>query len=336
MTTLSSALVENIFTEHRPFLWGLCYRLTGCAADADDLVQETFIRTLEHPPTRLDEPWRPWLVRVAVNLGRDLLRRRKRRAYVGPWLPSPVETSPSSVLKIDDEQSPPSYEPVVDGQHSTEGRYDLLESVSFAFLLALEALSPQQRAVLLLRDVFDYSVRDTAEALGLSETNVKTTHHRARRAMREYDRERCVPTHTIQEQTRQALEKFLTALIQQDVPAIEALLTADVRALSDGGGEFLAALKPIIGREKVMRFFTAVSGRRSMGVQLGLRMLNGLPALVTEFSGQGPREAARMVMRCDLSPDGKIKVLHSILASRKLTAVHFACDASLPHNPVEG
>lgn len=323
MTTLAPALVENIFTEHRPFLWGLCYRLTGCAADADDLVQETFVRALAHPPTRLDEPWRPWLVRVALNLGRDLLRRRRRRTYIGPWLPSPIETGLATLLNTGSEEAPPSYEPLVDGRLSTEGRYDLLESVSFAFLLALEALSPQQRAILLLRDVFDYSVQETAEALALSEANIKTTHHRARRALREYDRERCLPTRTMQEHTRQVLEKFLAALIRQDVPTIEALLTEDVRALSDGGGEFVAARKPIIGREKVTRFFAALGGRRITGVRLDIRLLNGLPALVIEFTDPRPREAARMVMGCELSADGRIKVLHSVLASRKLTAVRF-------------
>jgi len=324
MTTLSPTLVESIFTEHRPFLWGLCYRLTGCAADADDLVQETFVRALARPPARLDEPWRPWLVRVALNLGRDVLRRRRRRLYFGPWLPSPIETGLSTGFSTVDGDSPPSYEPTVDGRLGTEGRYDLLESVSFAFLLALEALSPQQRAVLLLRDVFDYSVRETAEALDLSETNVKTTHHRARRALREYDQERCLPTRTVQEQTRQVLEKFLAALIRQDVPAIQALLTADVRSLSDGGGEFVAARKPIIGREKVTRFFAALGGRRITGVRLDIRLLNGLPAFIIEFTDPRPREAARMVMGCELNADGRIKVLHSVLASRKLTAVRFS------------
>src|SRR5512142_2869281 len=80
------------FNEHRGFLWGLCYRITGSAADADDLVQETYLRALEHGPTRLEAP-RGWLTRVAVNAARDALRRRKRRAYVGPWLPMPIETN---------------------------------------------------------------------------------------------------------------------------------------------------------------------------------------------------------------------------------------------------
>src|SRR5262249_6695904 len=254
-----------------------------------------------------------------------LLRRRKRRTYIGPWLPSPLETSPAMEVTLStvEEESPPSYEPA-DGQSSTEGRYDLLESVSFAFLLALEALSPQQRAVLLLRDVFDYSVQETAEALGISEANVKTSYHRARRALQAYDRDRCIPTRTLQQRTRQALERFLTCLINQDVATIEALLTADIRAVSDGGGEFLAALRPVVGRDKVVRFYLKTNQRRGSSARSDIRMINGLPALVIEFTDNAPREVSRMVMCCDLAPDGRIKTLYSILASRKLTAVRFA------------
>jgi RNA polymerase sigma-70 factor, ECF subfamily len=231
---LPAPLVEEVIAVHKSFLWGLCYRLTGSAADADDLVQETFVRLIERPPAHTDEPWRPWLVRVALNLGRDLLRRRKRRAYVGLWLPSPIETQ--------EQESSPSCEFSADRQLSPEGRYDLVESVTFAFLLALEALTPQQRAVLLLRDVFDYSGRESAEALDMSEVNVKTTHHRARRVMQEYDRARCVPTRALQERTRQALEQFLTCLASQDVSGMERLLAAEVCALSDGGGEVTAQM----------------------------------------------------------------------------------------------
>ena len=148
--------LESAFDEQRPFLWSLAYRLTGCAADADDVVQEVFVRALERPPADTARPWRPWLVRVLMNLGRDLLRQRRRRGYVGPWLPSPVATG--------DGDEPPSFDPP-DLQPGPGARYDLLESASLAFLLALETLTPAQRAVLLLRDVLDYSVRETADAL---------------------------------------------------------------------------------------------------------------------------------------------------------------------------
>jgi RNA polymerase sigma factor (sigma-70 family) len=288
--------------------------MTGCAADADDLVQETFVRALEHPPARTDLSWRPWLVRVALNLGRDLLRRRRRRPYVGPWLPSPLETG--------DEESPPSVEPVLDGAETTEGRYDLLESVSYAFLLALEALTPRQRAVLLLRDVFDYSVAETADTLEVSEAVVKTTHHRARRAMRAYDRARCVPTRSLQARTRAALERFMGALVTGDVPAVEALLAEGVRALSDGGGEFHAARVPVVGRGKVARFYTNILRRRG-GVEVGaeIRTLNGLPAVVVRFRDDARAEAGRVVTLIQLDAGGRIAALHSVLASRKLTAI---------------
>jgi RNA polymerase sigma-70 factor (ECF subfamily) len=96
--------VADAFRANERHLWGLCYRMTGSAADADDLVQETFTRALARPPAKRDDPWRPWLVRVAMNLAHDTLRRRRRRRYVGPWLPSPVEA---------DDDEPPAYEPMV-------------------------------------------------------------------------------------------------------------------------------------------------------------------------------------------------------------------------------
>jgi RNA polymerase sigma factor (sigma-70 family) len=310
---ITEPALSDVFAADRRFLWGLCYRLTGCAADADDLVQETFVRAMERPPVRTHEPWRPWLVKVAVNLGRDLLRRRQRRAYVGPWLPSPIETG--------DEVSPPSYEPALEDAQSTEGRYDLLESVSFAFLIALEALTPLQRAVLLLRDVFDYPVADCADVLAVSEANVKTTHHRARRAMAAYDRQRCIPRRELQDRTRTALERFMSALASHDVPAVEAMLAESVRAYSDGGGEYFAARVPVIGRAKVARFFTNIARRRGPLAGATLCMMNGLPALVTEFAHEATGEARWFVMRLDVDAEGRIAALHSVLASRKLTAV---------------
>ena len=309
------AAYAEAFRSHQRFLWGLCYRLTGCAADADDVVQETFVRALAHPPEGTGESWRPWLVRVAMNLGRDVLRRRKRQGYVGPWLPSPIETG--------NEESPPAYEPEVGPTMTTEGRYELLESVSFAFLLALEALTPQQRAVLLLRDVFDYSVHATAEALGLSESNVKTTHHRARRVMQAYDRSRRLPTRELQEQTRAALGRFVAALAEQDVTAVEALLAESVRAVNDGAGEFFAARVPILGAARVARFHLNITRRHGADGLFAIRSINGLPALVGEFSAVRRGEPPRIVMQCELGADGRIERLHSVVASRKLTAIRF-------------
>jgi RNA polymerase sigma-70 factor, ECF subfamily len=296
--------VEALYQEHRPFLWSLCYRMTGSAADAEDVVQDTFVRAIERPPGRTDEPLRPWLVKVALNLARDLLRRRRRREYVGPWLPSPIETA-----------DPPSHEPA-----SLEGRYDLLESVSFAFLVALETLTPSARAVLLLRDVFDYSVKETASALDLSEANVKTTHHRARRAMASYEADRQIPTAARQHSTQKALMQFLHALEQHDVGAIEALLAEDVRTTTDGGGQFRSALRMIVGREKVMRFYLAVAVNAADGA-LRMAALNGVPSAVVDIPSPPAGIASRFTLTIELNRDGKIAHLYVVSATQKLLAI---------------
>jgi len=304
--------LEAAFAEHRRFLWSLCYRMTGSAADADDVVQDTFVRAMQHPPRRVDDPLRPWLVKVALNLARDLLRKRRRREYVGPWLPSPIETA---------DEAPPSHEPVVAGELTTEGRFDLLESVSFAFLLALEKLTPTQRAVLLLRDVFDYSVKETAAALDRSEANVKTTHHRARAAMDAYHQTRIAPTPSRRTAAGQALQQFLERLAAHDVAGIEALLAADVRATTDGGGEFRSALRTIVGRDKVMRFFLSiVAFTRDSHVRFA--RFNAGPGVVVDLRTM-PKErlAPRTVMTMNLNADGRIANIYVVSATRKLTAV---------------
>jgi RNA polymerase sigma-70 factor, ECF subfamily len=303
--------VDALYEEHRRFLWSLCYRMTGSAADAEDVVQDTFVRAIERPPGRTDEPLRPWLVKVALNLARDLLRRRRRREYVGPWLPSPIETGPGSDEAVD----PPSYEPA-----SLDGRYDLLESVSFAFLIALETLTPAARAVLLLRDVFDYSVKETADALDLSEANVKTTHHRARRAMALYEADRQIPTAARQQSAQTALMRFLHALEQHDVGAIEALLAEDVRTTSDGGGQFKAALRTIVGREKVMRFYLAVAGNAADGA-VRIAALNGIPSVVVDIPSPPAGIAPRFTLTAELNRDGKIAHLYVVSATQKLSAI---------------
>lgn len=308
----SQAALADLFDAHRSFLWGLCYRLTGSAADADDLVQETFVRAMTRPPARTGGAWRPWLVRVALNLGRDLLRKRRRRRYEGPWLPSPVEAG---------EADPPSYEPVAGSEGSPSARYDLIESVSMAFLLALEALTPAQRAALLLRDVFDYSVKETATALGFSEANVKTTHLRARRAMAAYEAERRPLTPAVQARTREALERFLACLARQDVSGVEAMLADGVRALSDGGGEFAAARAPVVGRARVARLYLGLAAKSGAPARAELRTFNGLPALVAELPGVLAGWAPRFVLQCRLDEDGRIAELYTVSASRKLTAV---------------
>jgi RNA polymerase sigma-70 factor (ECF subfamily) len=287
--------------------------MTGSAADADDLVQETFVRAIERPPRVLDRPWRPWLVRVAMNLARDHLRRRRRRKYPGTWLPAPIDTS--------EEEIPPAHEPEIGDGRTIEGHYEILESVSFAFLLALEELTPLQRGVLLLRDVFDYDVRETATALDVSEANVKTTHHRARHTMSAYEGRRMRPHAELAVRTRETLERFLTSLAAQDVGAIESLLAEGVRSISDAGGEFAAAHNVVVGRRRVARLILGLNRKYKGALVPEVRVLNGLPALAIEVARATGRIAPRFVLRIELDQAGSIAEIHSVLASRKLTGV---------------
>jgi RNA polymerase sigma-70 factor (ECF subfamily) len=286
--------------------------MTGNAADADDLVQETFVRAIEKPPKWTAEPLRPWLVRVAINLSRDLLRRRRRQGYVGPWLPSPVPT---------DDESPASYEPPAPSEDSPVAHYDLKESISFAFLLALEALTPSQRAVLLLRDVMDYSTSDTAEALDMTEANVKVVLLRARRKMKDYDKGGAQISPARQEATRNALEQFLLYLSTRDAAGLERLLAEDVVSLSDGGGEVNAARQPVRGRDNVLRLILGLARKSLVEPRFGVRMLNNLPTILVEDLRSIPKAATRYTIHFEVDDDGRIRGLHAVLAPSKLSAI---------------
>ena len=298
--------LARVFADERRFLFGLCYRMTGSADDADDLVQETFARALAKPPARTDVPWRPWLVRVALNLARDELRRRKRRVYKGPWLPEPVD---------DAELVEPSHEPA-----ATAGRYELLESVSFAFLLALEALSPAQRAVLLLRDVFEYTGAEAAAALDLSEANVRVLLHRARRALADYDQTRVPRDASSRERSLEVLGRFMAAFAKQDVPGMEALLAEDVVTLNDTNGRYPAAGVAVVGRNKVARFHAGIARlREGETPRIQIRSLNGAVSIFVEFDERPERRLApRFAMTGELDANGLVRRIYSVLAPEKL------------------
>lgn len=306
---------ERLFESERRRLWGLAYRMTGSTADADDVVQDTFARALAHSPAGGGDDeaaWRPWLWRIAVNLARDLYRRRRARPYPGPWLPAAVETGVGGPLDLEE---PPAHDP-------PDARYDRLESITFAFLLALEALTPKQRAVLLLRDVFDYSVRETAAALDASEDSVKVTHHRARAAMAAYDGARCRPDAERSARTGAALQKLVTAMMGQDVGVVEALLADDARTLGDGGGRYRAGTKVIVGARKVARFYFALAKLQTVAAA-EIRTINGLPALVLVTPPREEDWAPRSVFRVDVADDGRIRAIHGVLAADKLRHVRF-------------
>jgi RNA polymerase sigma-70 factor (ECF subfamily) len=289
---------------HRRLLWGVCYRMTGVAADADDLVQETFVRALTAPPADRERDVLPWLVRVAMNASRDVLRRRKREAYVGPWLPSPVDL----------EQC------VVDGA-TPAARYSQRESVSYAFMRALEALSSSQRAIVILRDVLDYSVKEAAEVLDMSEANVKTSHHRARARLESYEAEPAQLDEAAIARARGAMARFFAHLALDDVQGLERMLAASVEGLNDGGGEYFAATRPVLTPHRVARFYLRLSAKNRVLRAIPCQ-LSGLPAVIAQVTPFMPGIAPWNVnlFACDRS--GAIIGAYSVVAPRKIAHLH--------------
>ncbi|MEW5855383.1 MAG: sigma-70 family RNA polymerase sigma factor [Myxococcota bacterium] len=306
---MAGDVLRSAFEQHRRHLWGICYRMLGTTADADDVLQQTFLRALERPPPRLEDPLRPWLVKVAINLARDRLRQRKRRRYEGPWLPAPVEGD------LEDTAEPADAQPLADA------RYDLRESATLGFLVAVEALSPRQRAVLILQDVLDYTVKETATALEMTESNVKVTLHRARKAMQGYDRQRVLPTPGHRERVGAALERFLMCLAAGDVAQAQAMLAHDVRAYSDGGGEVFAARKVVVGAGPVVRFLATLARKYGTDVRAELRTLNGLPAVVMALNPVVPRFPLRSVLQLDVDDEGRITRIYNVVAPSKLRRI---------------
>ncbi len=309
---MTSPDYDALWSDHREHLWGLCYRMTGSAADAEDLVQETFARALATPPPDTTAPWRPWLVRVATHLAIDSLRRRRTRRYIGPWLPSPVETPPGATRGETAAAEP-----------DVETRYGLRESVSYAFLRALEVLEPRPRAALVLRDVLGYSGPETAQILEVSPGNVRVILHRARAALARYDERRQPPSPTVDARHQQALQRFMLAWQSGDAQRITACLAEDVRVCSDGAGRYRAATKPILGRDNVTRFMLGLL-RHSAGPPVSeLRWLNGRPGIVSRMATAHPRDAPRACMTLDVDAEGRVVDVHIISAPDKLGAVRF-------------
>lgn len=308
-----SPTIETTFLSSRRRLWDLCYRMTGVAADADDLVQETFVRAVEASPPLPRDDLERWLVRVATNLSLDSLRRRKRRSYPGPWLPSPVEDEPGAGGGGG---------PASAVAEAVEAGYERAEQVSYAFMVALEALGPRARAVLLLIDVLDYAAAEVGAILETSEGNVRVLHHRARRAIEAFNVEAMVSREARERQSA-ALQRFVTCMLQQDAAGMEALLTDDVRSITDGGGRYTALMVPLTGRKPVVRFHLETARRRLPISRSEVRFVNGVTALVVETRPLRPQMAPRLVLRCETDAVGRICELHTILAPHKLTAVRF-------------
>ena len=301
-----SAILATAFDRESSYLWGLGYRLTGSAALAEDLVQETFIRALRRPPKDRKAPLRPWLRRVATNLGIDALRRRKRRPYDGPWLPDPIDTAQLS-------------DPGADVESASIHR----EGLTLGFVALLEVLSPQQRAVVVLRDVLGLSGAETAAALEVGANNVKVAHHRAKERLARATIE--APDALRVDHHRQRLGELFAAIAAGDEDRVLALLDTDVRVVSDGGGVVRAARRVVIGAGDVSRLLIGLARKGAPPVGISLREINCLPAFDITYAPGHARAARRAIVQGVLDIAGQRFVrLDMVLSPHKVMAVERA------------
>ncbi|MFE9454926.1 RNA polymerase sigma-70 factor [Streptomyces sp. NPDC006739] len=259
---MTSGTAEE-FTAHRPRMFGLAYRLLGSAEEAQDAVQDAYLRWSSADRAAIEHPG-AWLARVVTNLCLNRLTsaRVQREQYVGPWLPEPVFTQDGSLGPLE----------------SAEQR----DAVSTALLVLLERLTPTERAVYVLREAFGYSYRDIAGVLDLSESNCRQLYRRAVQR---------VATPEVRftaggKQQHELVKSFVMAAREGDLAGLEKLLAKDVTWWSDGGGKVTAARRPLVGRETVMRFLVGGVQRFAGGWDFAVAEVNGAPALVVHAAKQ--------------------------------------------------
>ena len=256
----SGDAATQTFVEHRNLLFTVAYELLGSAADAEDVLQETWLRWVR---VDLDDVLdrRAYLVRTTTRQALNRLRTRQRRqeSYVGSWLPEPVLTAPDVAEDV-----------------------LLAESVSMALMLVLESLGPTERAVFVLREVFDVGYDEIADAVDKSPAAVRQIAHRARQHV-DARRPREVVSAA---QTRAALESFQRALSTGDLPALLEVLAPGVVLVADGGGLRRAALRPVVGVDKVVRYLSGTLAKNDLPVTAVPVVVNGSPALLVHVGGE--------------------------------------------------
>jgi RNA polymerase sigma-70 factor (TIGR02957 family) len=289
------------FDRHRRLLFGVAYQMLGSVADAEDVVQEAWLRWSAADRSDVADE-RAYLVQITTRLALDRLgsARARRESYVGPWLPEPLLTGGTPVAA-----APPAPGP--------DEAAELGERVSLALLVVLETLSPAERAVFVLREVFGMSVAEVAGVLDRSEAAVRQMAHRAR----EHVRARQPRFETDRNAQREVTERFLAAVAGGDMEALLAALAPDVVLISDGGGKTKAALRPITGADKVARWLVAVArdGAAIPDLRIELADVNGSPAIVG-WSGAEPFGSISLTVA-----DGRIEQVLVVVNPDKLAGL---------------
>jgi RNA polymerase sigma-70 factor (TIGR02957 family) len=289
MTDHATNAATETFLAHRNLLFTVAYELLGSAADAEDVLQETWLRWVKVDLGQVRDQ-RAYLVRITTRQALNRLRTMKRRkeAYVGPWLPEPLLTAPDMAEDV-----------------------ELAESVSMALMLVLETLSPTERAVFVLREAFDVSYDEIAAAVDKRPAAVRQIAHRARQHVdARRPREVVSPS-----QTRAALEAFQRAVESRDLQGLLDILAPEVVLVTDGGGVKRAALRPITGAEKVVRYIVGALGEAEVALTGDPTVVNGNPALLVRVDGEID---GVMAIRVE---DARISGLYYVRNPEKLTRV---------------
>ena len=291
-------MTEDPFVAHRSLLFTVAYELLGSAADAEDILQESWLRWADVDHSQVNDP-RAYLIRVvtrqALNQMRTLSRRRED--YVGEWLPEPVLTSRNSSASHDD--------PAAEAERAA--------SVSLAMLVVLETLSPLERTVFVLHEAFGYSAAEIAEIIERSPAAVRQLAHRAREHVAAR-RPRFPADPAVR---RAATERFVRASVEGDLAALLELLAPDATLWADGGGKAKAPLRPIHGAGKIARFFAAVGTEAlAPGSSIEIVEVNEGPAAVLV----GP-EGVVAVLQLDLGADGRVADVRFLGNPDKLTGL---------------
>jgi RNA polymerase sigma-70 factor, ECF subfamily len=258
-------MVES-FETYRSYLFAIAYRMLGSAMDAEDMVQETYLRYSTTPKDSIHS-LKAFLTTIITRLCMDQLQlaRRKREMYVGPWLPEPIITAPTP------------------GTTDPQERVDREETISLAFLMLLEQLQPFERAVFLLREVFEYEFAEIATMLGKSEAACRRSFSRAKKHLSEH-RPRFSPS---SQTHRQLLTGYFQAVQNGEMTTLMNLLTEEVTLWADGGGKIkAAALRPIRGRDAVARFSLGTRRFLPEGYRVEVTEVNGQPAVVIRAGSQ--------------------------------------------------
>lgn len=265
--TLSAPTPADPFTTLRPRLFGIAYRMLGVRADAEDVLQDAWLRWSRQDVALLQSA-EAWLVTVVTRLSIDRLRALKaeREAYVGWWLPEPLVE-----LQGGDAH-----------HHTPESVAELAGELSVAFLYVLERLGPEERAAFLLRQVFDYDYTEIAAQLGKTETACRQMVHRASERVQQARTRFEVPRSV----HHQLLQRFMQAAKSGDRNAIEALLSEDAQLIGDGGGKVASFPQPLVGRFRIAMLYWAQ--HRRLGEQLAYRiaLINGEPGLLHYANGR--------------------------------------------------